>query len=133
MTGRVDRVPWLPLALVALLAALPLLQLTGGGYNYLRHIVLYAMMYAAMASSWNILGGYTGYISLGHNVFFCIGGYFSGIVLAYTGVSSILTAPLAGLVAAAAGYLIGLVTLRMRGPTFILSSIALLKLGRAHV
>src|SRR3546814_9121663 len=74
--GRRERATWFPWALAAILAVLPLMQLTGGGYNYLIHIVLYAMMYAAMASSWNILGGYTGYISLGHNVFFCIGGYF---------------------------------------------------------
>src|SRR3546814_12713680 len=124
--GRRERATWFPWALAAILAVLPLMQLTGGGYNYLIHIVLYAMMYAAMASSWNILGGYTGYISLGHNVFFCIGGYFFGIVLAYTGCSSILTAPLAGLVAAAAGYLSGLGPLRMRGPTFLTSSVFLL-------
>jgi branched-chain amino acid transport system permease protein len=127
--ARRGRVRWFPWALVAGLAALPLVQFTGG-YNYLLHLVLYAMLYAAMASSWNILGGYTGYVSLGHNVFFCIGGYFSGMILAYTGVSSILTAPLAGLAAAAIGYVVGLVTLRMRGPTFIISSIALLMVAR---
>jgi branched-chain amino acid transport system permease protein len=129
-SGRRERVKWFPWALLAVLAVLPLIQLNGGGYNYVLHLVLYAMMYSAMASSWNILGGYTGYISLGHNVFFCIGGYFSGMILAYTGISSIITAPLAGLVAGAIGYLIGLVTLRMRGPTFIISSIALLMVAR---
>jgi branched-chain amino acid transport system permease protein len=129
-SGKRARVTWFPWLLVALLAALPLLQFTGSGNNYVLHLVLYAMMYAAMTSSWNILGGYTGYVSLGHNVFFCIGGYFSGMILALYGVSSILTAPIAGLVAAALGYLIGLVTLRMRGPTFIISSIALLMVAR---
>ena len=63
---------------------MPALQFVGG-YNYVLHMLLYTMMYVAMASSWNILGGYTGYISLGHNVFFCIGGYFSGMMLAYFG------------------------------------------------
>src|SRR3546814_19802463 len=128
--GRRERATWFPWALAAILAVLPLMQLTGGGYNYLIHIVLYAMMYAAMASSWNILGGYTGYISLGHNVFFCIGGYFSGIVLASTGVPSILTAPLAGMVAAGAGYLIALVPPRLRGPPLPLLSIAPLCVAR---
>jgi branched-chain amino acid transport system permease protein len=93
-------------------------------------MLLYTMMYIAMASSWNILGGYTGYISLGHNVFFCIGGYFSGIILAYTGISTIITAPVAGVVAAGLGFIIGLITLKMRGPTFIISSIALLMVAR---
>lgn len=132
LTGgeRGGRPVWFPLALLAVLAAIPALQLTGGGYNYLLHILLYMMMYAAMASSWNILGGYTGYISLGHNVFFAFGAYVSGMILAYFGISTLVTAPLAGLVAAAMGFLVGLVTLRLRGPTFIISSIALLMIAR---
>jgi branched-chain amino acid transport system permease protein len=129
-TRSADRATWLPLTLIALLLVIPALQFTGGGYNYLLHMLLYTMMYVAMASSWNILGGYTGYISLGHNVFFCIGGYFSGMILAYYGVSTIVTAPLAGVVAAAVGLVVGLITLRMRGPTFIISSIALLMVAR---
>ena len=129
-TRSAERATWLPLTLIALLLLVPALQLTGGGYNYLLHMLLYTMMYVSMASSWNILGGYTGYISLGHNVFFCIGGYFSGMILAYFGISTIITAPLAGLAAAAFGLVIGLITLRMRGPTFIISSIALLMVAR---
>jgi branched-chain amino acid transport system permease protein len=93
-------------------------------------MVLFTLMYVAMAASWNILGGYTGYISLGHPVFYGIGGYFSGMLLAYFGISTLITAPLAGLVAAAAGFVIGLITLKMRGPTFIISSIALLMVAR---
>ena len=128
-TREVDRPAWLPLALVGVLLVVPALQFTGG-YNYLLHMLLYTMMYVAIASSWNILGGYTGYISLGHNVFFCVGGYFSGMILAFFGISTIVTAPLAGLVAAALGFLVGLITLRLRGPTFIISSIALLMVAR---
>ena len=120
---------YFPIALVAVLAAVPALQYFDG-YNYLLHMMLFALMYVAMASSWNILGGYTGYISLGHNVFFCIGGYFSGMILAYTGISTLVTAPLAGLVASLVGFGIGFITLRMRGPTFIISSIALLMVVR---
>lgn len=111
------------------LAALPLLQFLGN-FNYLLHMALYSFMYIAMASAWNIVGGYTGYISLGHNVFFGIGGYFSGMILASVGISTLITAPLAGLVAAAFGFLVGLVTLRVRGPSFIISSIALLMIAR---
>jgi branched-chain amino acid transport system permease protein len=123
------RVWQFPVLLLLFLALFPLVQVMDG-YNYVLHLMLYTFMYVAMASSWNILGGYTGYISLGHNVFFCIGGYFSGMILAYFGVSSLITAPLAGLVAAAVGFAIGSVTLKMRGPTFIISSIALLMVAR---
>jgi branched-chain amino acid transport system permease protein len=120
---------WLPVTLVCVLLVLPALQLLGG-YNYVLHMVLYTLMYVAMASSWNILGGYTGYISLGHPVFYCVGGYLSGMLLAFFGISTLLTAPLAGVLAAALGFLMGLITLRMRGPTFIISSIALLMVAR---
>ncbi|WP_018698874.1 branched-chain amino acid ABC transporter permease [Amorphus coralli] len=121
---------WTVAAIVLiLLIALPALQFVGN-YNYALHMALYTLMYVAMASSWNILGGYTGYVSLGHNVFFCIGGYVSGMILAKMGVSTLITAPLAGLVAAAVGVGVGTITLRMRGPTFIISSIALLMIVR---
>jgi branched-chain amino acid transport system permease protein len=63
-------------------------------------------------------------------VFFAIGGYFSGMILARYGISTIITAPLAGLLAAVIGYLIGMVTLKVRGPSFIISSIALLMIAR---
>jgi branched-chain amino acid transport system permease protein len=111
------------------LAALPLLQFLGNA-NYVLHMALYTFMYIAMTSAWNIVGGYTGYISLGHNVFFGIGGYFSGMLLASAGISTLITAPLAGLVAAVCGVLVGLITLRVRGPSFIISSIALLMIMR---
>ena len=114
------------LLVVGILVMLPLFQVAGFQLNYVLHLTLYTFMYIAMASSWNILGGYTGYVSLGHNLFFCIGGYFSGMILARYGISSFITAPIAGVVAMLAGFLVGFVTLRVRGPAFIISSIALL-------
>ena len=51
-------------------------------------------MNIAIASSWNIIGGYAGYISLGHNVFFAIGGYAAAILFAYFGVSPFIAFPL---------------------------------------
>ncbi|MCK5315250.1 MAG: branched-chain amino acid ABC transporter permease, partial [Anaerolineales bacterium] len=66
--------------------------------------------------------------SLGHNVFFAVGGYFTGVLLVYFDVSPFLTAPLAGLVAMAVGLLVGLISLRTRGPAFIISTIAMVML-----
>lgn len=128
-TRRVDRAWGFAITLLIVLAALPLLQFYGN-FNYLLHMALYSFMYIAMTCAWNIVGGYTGYISLGHNVFFGIGGYLSGMILATAGVSTLITAPLAGLAAAVFGFLVGLVTLRVRGPSFIISSIALLMIAR---
>lgn len=123
------RATWFPLLVVALLLAVPALQFVGN-YNYVIHMTLYVMMYVTLASGWNVLGGFTGYISLGHSVFFAVGGYFAGMMLARFGISTILMAPLAGLLCGALGYLIGLITLRVRGPSFIISSIALVMIAR---
>jgi branched-chain amino acid transport system permease protein len=124
-----ERVTWFPLVFLAVLLALPALQFVGN-YNYVIHLVLFTDSYVVMAAGWNILGGFTGYISLGHNVFFAIGGYFAGMIFARYGISTIVLAPLAGLVAGMVGYLIGLITLRVRGPSFIISSLALVMIFR---
>lgn len=115
------------LALVTVLVLFPVLQFVGGGgLNYWLHMALYIFMYIAMASSWNIIGGFAGYTSLGHNVFFAIGAYLTGVLAVYLGASAFLTAPLAGLVAMLVGFLVGLISLRTRGPAFIISTIAMI-------
>lgn len=118
---------------VLLLALLlfPLVQIVvGGGYNYILHMMLVTFMWIAMTSSWNIIGGYAGYISLGHNVFFAIGGYLAGILFIYLGISPFLAAPIAGLVALLVGLIVGLITLRTHGPAFIIATLALILVVR---
>lgn len=119
-----------PAALVVALAGFPLLQLATGGLNYWLHMLLVVFMYVAMASSWNLLGGYAGYISLGHSAFYGIGGYVTGALMTFWGVSPLWSAPLAGVAGFALGLPVGLITLRTRGPAFIISTIALLMLAR---
>jgi branched-chain amino acid transport system permease protein len=116
--------------LLAFAASFPLLHLYHGGLNYWLHMLLFTYMNIAVAASWNIIGGYAGYVSLGHNVFLAVGGYFSGILFAYYGISPFITMPLAGVAAMAVGLLVGMITLRTRGPTFIISTIALVLLTK---
>lgn len=123
------RATWFPVVVLLLLLAMPALQFVGN-YNYLLHLLLFTLSYVVIASGWNILGGFAGYISLGHNVFFAVGGYFAGMMFARLGISTLILAPLAGLVAGLLGYLIGLITLRVRGPSFIISSLALVMIFR---
>ena len=85
--------------LMLMLLAFPLLQFSVGGLNYWLHMLLFMFMYISMTTSWNIIGGFAGYISLGHSVFFAVGGYFSAILFVYFGYSPFITAPIAGLVA----------------------------------
>lgn len=114
------------------LAVLPLvlLRLQVGATSYILHVLMYMFMYIAMTSSWNIIGGYAGYVSFGHNVFFTLGAYLSGVLLVYWGISPFITAPISGLVAVGFGLLVGLITLRTRGPAFVLSTIVLSMLVR---
>lgn len=122
--GRTSRLTVLAIVMVAILA-LPLWR-SMPTYNYVLQVGAIVFMWIAMTSSWNILGGYTGYISLGHNVFFAAGGYVSGLLLLEFGWSPFATALLSGAVAMGLGAIAGLITYRTKGPSFIISTIALL-------
>ena len=56
---------------LALLACVPFVMTT----SWLLNLAVLGLMYAVLASSWNLLAGYTGYISLAHAAFFGIGAY----------------------------------------------------------
>jgi branched-chain amino acid transport system permease protein len=75
-------------------------------------------MYAILAQAWNILGGYGGYLNFGMVTFFGIGAYTTALLFYFYKLSPFLTAPLAGLVAALVGFIIGMPTLRLRGAYF---------------
>ena len=79
-------------------------------------------MLIALASNWNLTGGFTGYIDFGHVVFFGIGAYGTGVLM-HNGwefpVALIAGAVFAGIYALIVGY----PTLRLKGPYF---SIAML-------
>lgn len=124
--------PWVkygvPGGVLIILILLPVFQIVEGTLNYWLHMLLYVFLYVIMSSSWNIIGGYAGYISLGHNVFFAFGAYFSGMIFLFSQISPFITAPLAGILGMAFGMLFGLIALRTRGSAFIISTIALVLL-----
>lgn len=96
---------------------------------YFQHLAILILMYIALASSWNIIGGYAGYESFGHIVFFGAGAYTSTLLLVRLGWSPFLTAPLAGLVACLTA-LIALPSLRTRGAYFAITTLALAFVGQ---
>ena len=121
-----NRSRWIVLTVVvAFVALLPFARFLDS-YNYVLQVGITILMWIAMTSGWNILGGYTGYISLGHNVFYGVGAYVGGIFLVEWGISPFIAAPVAGLVAFCLGAIAGLITWRAKGPAFIIATIALL-------
>jgi len=71
--------------------------------------------YAILTIGWNIIFGYTGLFSYGHVAFPAIGGYTSALLAEHLGLSPFLGLVAGALSAGAAGVLIGLLILRVRG------------------
>ncbi|AEV15156.1 MAG: branched-chain amino acid ABC transporter permease [Thermus sp.] len=90
---------------------------------WLRVLTLTAI-FALYAASWDLLSGYTGQVSLGHAFFFGISGYASAILGRELGLPPGLTIPLGALLATLAGVLVGLPSLRVRGPYLSLVTLA---------
>lgn len=83
------------------------------------------MSYAVLATSWNFVGGFTGYISLGHASYSGLGAYATGLLIIHTGINPWLGMLLAGLIVAVLAVPIGIASLRVRGASFVIVSIAL--------
>uniref|UniRef100_A0A7C3UWP8 Branched-chain amino acid ABC transporter permease n=1 Tax=Desulfobacca acetoxidans TaxID=60893 RepID=A0A7C3UWP8_9BACT len=99
----------------------------------LRETSFTLLMYVGLASSLNILLGYTGYVSFGHIVFFGLGGYLGFYLLSVHGLSLYFAALLAGLFCALIAVLLGLAVLRLRGAYFALATIGVNEAARAFV
>jgi branched-chain amino acid transport system permease protein len=94
------------------------------GDQYLVDVFTATALLAAAGMSWNLLGGYTGQFSLGHAAFFGIGAYTSVLLFTEYHVSPWLGMLAGAAIAGAVGLAIGALTLRLRGPFFVLASIA---------
>jgi len=110
-----------PLAVAALLALVPLLPLS----SYLMHIFILVIMWAIIGMAWNLLGGYTGLVSFGHAAFFGLGAYSAGIVYQSLGWSGWWGLPISVVVVTVFSLVMGFVVLRLRGPYFNLSTLAI--------
>jgi branched-chain amino acid transport system permease protein len=120
MTGRREF-----LIPVAIFAALGLLPLVLG--DFWTHQAILILVWAYLATSWNILGGYAGQHSLGHGLFMGVGAYGAAYLFNTLGVSPWLSLGITAVVAGALGWFIGYATFRygLKGAYFALVTIAL--------
>ncbi len=120
---------WLTLGLVA----------AGGlsafvtGSATMRENMFLLLMFVALASSLNILLGYTGYVSFGHIVFFGLGGYVGFYLISQQGWSLWPAALVGGLASSLLAGLLGLAILRLRGAYFALATIGINEAMRAFI
>ena len=93
-----------------------LLPLFVGGVPYVMSILIMCLIWAVVASCWDVIMGFAGIFSFGQVAFFVIGAYCSGILSIDYAVPPVLAIPLAGLFTAAMGVIVGLPCLRLAGP-----------------
>ena len=121
MTGK-----QLAILLGLLVFALCFVPLAASDYHV--SVVLDVLMWVALAESWIILSGYTGYISLGHSAFYGLGAYLMAMTVGDLPYGMLVI--MAGLFSAAFAFAIGLPFLRIRGPYFVILTLGLTELTK---
>jgi branched-chain amino acid transport system permease protein len=117
------------LLLGVLLLAVILVPLVSN--NFTIRFATDILMFAILASAWNIIGGYTGYASFGNVVFFGIGAYVTAILMEKAGLPFGLAFLAAGIGAAVFAVLIGLPVLRLRGHYFAIATLGVAEAMKA--
>ncbi len=91
---------------------------------YLLRIIIFAAVFAIFAASWDLLSGFTGQVSFGHALFFGVAAYTAALLNIHAKLPPLLTIPLGALAAVAAGLLVGIPSLRLRGTYLALTTLS---------
>jgi branched-chain amino acid transport system permease protein len=99
--------------------------------HWVLNMAFFTLMFAALAEAWNLLGGLSGYVSLGHVAFFGLGAYAEAAIFSHVGIGSaglmpFAVLPLVGLAVGVASVPIALVAFRTRHMTFAIVTLTLL-------
>jgi branched-chain amino acid transport system permease protein len=108
---------------IAFFAVAGLLPLVMRDAFFLDSLLL-ILMWGAAAAAWNIAGGYAGQVSLGHSAFFGLGAYSAAVFGTRWGLSPWIGLLVGAAIATATGVIIGYLSNRLRGPYFVLATIA---------
>src|SRR5262245_26546474 len=119
--ARTARVLLVGLAVIVL--GIVLAELRVNPYFYFAGYVI--LQYVVIATAWNILGGYAGYVNFGTPAFFAMGAYTAVFLIQWSRPPLVVLLVAGGLVAALLGLGIGYLTLRLRGTFFSIATLAL--------
>jgi branched-chain amino acid transport system permease protein len=111
--------------LLAALAALPF----GVSDVYAQNLIILTLLYAGLSQAWNILGGYCGQISLGHALYFGLGGYVSTMLFVYAGVPPLVGMFLGGAVGGLGALLVGWPCFRLSGHYYAIATVVVGEIG----
>ncbi|MGO3890549.1 MAG: branched-chain amino acid ABC transporter ATP-binding protein/permease [Paenalcaligenes sp.] len=108
---------------LALLVVIPLIIQS----PFVYHLFVLICVYGALATAWNIVGGYAGQLSLGHAVFYGVGSYTATLLVINFGITPWLGMFVGAGISALVAVMIAYPTFRLRGPFFALATIAVLE------
>ena len=111
---------------LSLLVAVPLLS----DSPFLYHIFVLLCSFAALATAWNIVGGFAGQLSLGHAVFYGIGSYAAVLLMMRFQISPWIGMLIGAMISTLVSIVISYPCFRLRGPFFALATIAVLEVVR---
>jgi branched-chain amino acid transport system permease protein len=109
--------------IVAALATFGLARLVDNAYFYFAGYVV--LQYIVLATAWNILGGYTGYVNFGIPAFIALGAYSTVVLHKTTSLPLIAMMIIGGIVSGLVGVGTGYLTLRLRGTFFSIATLAM--------
>jgi branched-chain amino acid transport system permease protein len=97
---------------------------------YALHIFILLFIGIATGESWNVVGGFAGQYSVGHAAYYGLGAYGAFILLEHSHVAPWFGVWVAVAIGGAIALVIGSITFRLRGPYFVLASIAVAEIIR---
>ena len=102
------------------------MALSGATNEYFFYAAFVVLQFVVLATAWNILGGYAGYVNFGTAAFFAIGAYTAVVLFKWLGAPLAVQIAGGAAVSAALGFGVGLLTLRLRGIFFAIATVAVI-------
>ena len=110
----------------AVILAIALGVALSGMNEYFFFAGFVVLTFVVLATAWNILGGYAGYVNFGTAAFFGLGAYAATVLFKWLGAPLAVQIAGGALVCGLLGFGVGLLTLRLRGIFFAIATVAII-------